>query len=57
MDLLEWLFDAQIVIGDHAVLWREVIGNVFGVFTLTGFFVWMRQRGSRSCVARRSALS
>ncbi|WP_375386944.1 nicotinamide riboside transporter PnuC [uncultured Amnibacterium sp.] len=36
MNVLEWLFDAQIVIGDQHVLWREVIGNVFGLLSALG---------------------
>ena len=31
MTILRWLFDAQFSIGDQTVLWREVIGNVFGL--------------------------
>ena len=36
MDLVHWLFDAQLVIGDQHVLWREVIGNVFGLASALG---------------------
>ncbi len=36
MDLLRWLFDAQLVIGDQVVLWREVIGNLFGLASALG---------------------
>jgi nicotinamide mononucleotide transporter len=36
MDLLRWLFDAQLVIGDQVVLWREVLGNVFGLASALG---------------------
>jgi len=31
-----WLFDAQLVIAGHAVLWREVIGNLFGLASALG---------------------
>lgn len=33
MDIVRWLFDAQLVIGDQTILWREVIGNVFGLLS------------------------
>jgi len=36
MDILRWLFDAQLVIGDQVVLWREVIGNLFGLASALG---------------------
>ncbi|HMO12043.1 MAG TPA: nicotinamide riboside transporter PnuC [Actinotalea sp.] len=36
MDPLRWLFDAQIVIGDSHILWREVIGNLFGLASAVG---------------------
>ena len=36
MDLVHWLFYAQIVIGEQTVLWREVIGNVFGLLSALG---------------------
>ena len=36
MDIVHWLFDAQIVIGDQTVLWREVLGNVFGLLSALG---------------------
>jgi nicotinamide mononucleotide transporter len=36
MDVIRWLFDAQLVIGDQTVLWREVIGNVFGLLSALG---------------------
>ena len=36
MDLLRWLFDAQLVIGDQVVLWREVLGNLFGLASALG---------------------
>ena len=36
MDLLRWLFDAQLHIGDGFVLWREVLGNLFGLASALG---------------------
>jgi nicotinamide mononucleotide transporter len=36
MTILRWLFDAQLVIGDQTVLWREIIGNVFGLLSALG---------------------
>ena len=36
MGIVRWLFDAQLVIGDQTVLWREVIGNVFGLLSALG---------------------
>ncbi len=36
MNLIEWLFDAQLVIGDQAILWREVVGNGFGIASAVG---------------------
>jgi nicotinamide mononucleotide transporter len=36
MDVLNWLFNAQIVIGDQHILWREVLGNVFGLASALG---------------------
>jgi nicotinamide mononucleotide transporter len=36
VDLLRWLFDAQLHIGGQAVLWREVIGNLFGLLSALG---------------------
>jgi nicotinamide mononucleotide transporter len=36
MTFLRWLFDAQLVIGDQTVLWREIIGNVFGLLSALG---------------------
>jgi nicotinamide mononucleotide transporter len=33
---LHWLFDAQLRIGDQVVLWREVIGNLFGLASALG---------------------
>ena len=31
MSVLNWLFQAQIHFGSKAILWREVIGNLFGL--------------------------
>ncbi|HEY0216188.1 MAG TPA: nicotinamide riboside transporter PnuC [Cellulomonas sp.] len=34
--VLQWLFDAQLVIAGHPVLWREVVGNLFGLASALG---------------------
>jgi nicotinamide mononucleotide transporter len=34
--VIGWLFDAQLVIAGHPVLWREVIGNLFGLASALG---------------------
>ena len=36
MNLLGWLFDAQLVVAGHPVLWREVVGNLFGLASALG---------------------
>ncbi len=36
MDLLNWLFEAQLNIGSKHILWREVIGNAFGLASAVG---------------------
>lgn len=36
MSLIEWLFDAQLQIGSQTILWREIIGNVFGIASAVG---------------------
>lgn len=36
MDFLRWLFDAQLTIGGGFILWREVIGNLFGLASALG---------------------
>ena len=36
MNIIHWLFDAQFTIGTQTVLWREVIGNVFGLASALG---------------------
>ncbi|WP_066042836.1 nicotinamide riboside transporter PnuC [Herbiconiux solani] len=36
MNVIEWLFDAQLRIGDQTILWREVVGNLFGLASALG---------------------
>ena len=36
MNPIEWLFDAQLVIGDQVILWREIVGNGFGLASALG---------------------
>ena len=36
MNVLQWLFEAHFTIGTQTVLWREVIGNVFGLLSALG---------------------
>ncbi|NKX50057.1 nicotinamide mononucleotide transporter [Arthrobacter deserti] len=36
MDLLRWLFDAQIPVAGSALLLREVLGNIFGLLSALG---------------------
>lgn len=36
MNLLGWLFDAQLVVAGHPILWREVVGNLFGLASALG---------------------
>lgn len=36
LDFLRWLFDAQLHIGSGFILWREVLGNVFGLLSALG---------------------
>ena len=36
MEIFEQLFNAQLRIGDGFLLWREVIGNVFGLLSAFG---------------------
>ncbi|MGO3885178.1 MAG: nicotinamide riboside transporter PnuC [Mycetocola sp.] len=31
-----WLFDATLTIGDQTILWREIVGNVFGLASALG---------------------
>lgn len=36
MDLLRWLFEAQIPVGGSALILREVLGNIFGLASALG---------------------
>jgi nicotinamide mononucleotide transporter len=36
VNVLQWLFEAHFTIGTQTVLWREVIGNVFGLLSALG---------------------
>ena len=36
MEFLDWLFEAQLTIGDQVLLWREVVGNLFGLLSALG---------------------
>jgi nicotinamide mononucleotide transporter len=36
MDVIRWLFEATFSIGDQQLLWREVIGNAFGLASALG---------------------
>jgi nicotinamide mononucleotide transporter len=36
MNPIEWLFDAHLQIGNLTILWREVIGNLFGLASALG---------------------
>ena len=36
MSALHWLFEAQVTIGGHPILWREIIGNAFGLASAVG---------------------
>lgn len=36
MNVINWLFEAQFHVGTEAILWREVIGNVFGLLSALG---------------------
>ncbi|MDQ3663304.1 MAG: nicotinamide mononucleotide transporter family protein [Actinomycetota bacterium] len=36
MNPLLWLFDAELHIGDSVILWREVVGNAFGLASAIG---------------------
>lgn len=35
-DAILWLFDATLQIGDQTILWREIVGNVFGLASALG---------------------
>src|SRR5262245_5534196 len=41
VDPLNWLFTAELHIGDHVILWREIVGNAFG---LASALLGMRRR-------------
>jgi len=34
--VIHWLFDAQLTIAGHPILWREIIGNLFGLASAVG---------------------
>ncbi|MBX9244576.1 nicotinamide mononucleotide transporter [Actinotalea ferrariae] len=34
--MIDWLFDAQLTIAGHPILWREVVGNLFGLASAVG---------------------
>lgn len=36
MDIVHWLFDAQIRFGSQSIYWRELLGNVFGLASALG---------------------
>jgi nicotinamide mononucleotide transporter len=36
MDILQWLFEARIPVGNGSLLLREVVGNVFGLLSALG---------------------
>lgn len=36
MSIIEWLFNAQLHIGDQSIMWRELIGNLFGLASALG---------------------
>jgi len=36
MNIVHWLFDATFSVGHQTILWREVIGNVFGLLSALG---------------------
>ncbi|WP_179864938.1 nicotinamide mononucleotide transporter, partial [Priestia megaterium] len=33
---LDWLFDATLTVAGHDVLWREILGNLFGLASAVG---------------------
>jgi len=39
MDGILWLLDARLHIGDSEILWREIIGNLFGLGSALGGMV------------------
>jgi nicotinamide mononucleotide transporter len=36
VNLLHWLYDAQVSIAGHAITWREIVGNAFGFASAIG---------------------
>ena len=36
MNLLHWLYDAQLTVGGYQLYWREVVGNAFGFASAIG---------------------
>jgi len=36
VSFFSWLFDATFTVGDQVVLWREVVGNIFGLASALG---------------------
>jgi nicotinamide mononucleotide transporter len=36
VNAIDWLFDAQLVIGGQVILWREIVGNLFGLASALG---------------------
>jgi nicotinamide mononucleotide transporter len=36
MNPFEWLFDATLTVGDQQILWREIVGNGFGLASALG---------------------
>lgn len=36
MGPLGWLFDATLTIAGHDILWREIVGNLFGLASAIG---------------------
>ena len=36
MNVLDWLFSAELHIAGKAILWREIVGNLFGLASALG---------------------
>ena len=36
MNVLQWLYDAQVTIAGHPITWREILGNAFGFASAVG---------------------
>jgi len=36
VNVIQWLFEAQLHIGTQTILWREIIGNLFGILSAVG---------------------